>query len=449
MTPRGFPAGFLWGTATAAHQVEGGNYLNDWWQWEKVPGHIKNGDTSELACDHYRRFESDFDLLQSLHQNAHRFSLEWSRIEPKPGEFSSEAIEHYRRVLQALRDRGMEPVVTIHHFTNPGWLAAAGGWERPETAERFAAFADRVVDELHGLARYWVTINEPTVVAYQGYVRGEWPPGKEARGAGELIRAAARVLTTMMRGHWLAYERIKAKHAELQLGLAHHLRLFDPARAWMPLDRIVAMAFERIFNQTILKTLRTGRLALPLSRTYKSSGPRQSQDFLGLNYYTRELIRFNRRYGGELFGERVLPASAPRTDLNWEIYPQGLYRTLLSLAKDRLPILVTENGIADRDDSRRPEYLLSHLTEMLRAIERGAPVRGYFHWTGFDNFEWAEGYSARFGLIACDPKTQQRSLRPSARIYSEICRRNALPLTVEPPPARLHPEQAAGPSDLR
>ncbi|TMD64904.1 MAG: glycoside hydrolase family 1 protein [Chloroflexi bacterium] len=439
-----FPDGFLWGTATAAHQVEGGNHLNDWWAWEQEPGHIKNADRSDPACDHYRRFREDFDLLKSLHQNAHRFSLEWSRIEPRPGEFSASELRHYADVLQALRERGMEPVVTLHHFTNPTWIAGSGGWESRETAERFARYADRVVTELGSLARYWITINEPTVIAYQGYVKGEWPPGKRYD-----IDRVARVLANLVRAHWLAYERVKSRHPELQLGLAHHLRVFDPARPWVPLDRAVAAAFERVFNGTILKTLRRGELVFPLTRADRASGPRPSQDFIGVNYYTRELVKFNRHYRAELFGERVLPAGAPRSDLNWEIYPEGLHRTLRSLRGEGLPIFVTENGIADAKDAMRPAYLLAHLTSVQRAIADGAPVRGYFHWTSLDNFEWAEGYSAKFGLIACDPRTQERQLRPSAQLYAEICRSNRLPVSVEIPPAPPVDEEPAGRVDLR
>jgi beta-glucosidase len=432
-----FPENFLWGTATAAHQVEGGNHGNDWWAWEQVPGHIKNGDTSDRACEHYERFARDFDLLRSLHQNAHRFSLEWSRIEPAPGEFSAEAIGHYRDVLRALRDRGMEPMVTLHHFTNPTWIAQAGGWDAPETSEYFARFAARVADELGSLARLWITINEPTVIAYQGYVRGDWPPGKRDLGA------AARVLVNLLRAHWLAYQRIKSRHPELQIGVAHHLRIFDPARPLMPQDRAVAAVFNRVFNETMLKSLRLGRLVFPLTRAARASGPRQSQDFIGVNYYTRELVKFNRRYRAELFGERTLPANAPRSDLSWELYPQGLYRILRSLAQERLPIYVTENGIADAQDAMRPEYLVTHISAMLRAIEAGSPVRGYFHWTCFDNFEWAEGYSAKFGLIRCDPVTQERRPRPSARLYAEICRVNGLPASGEPPPGFLERDEPA------
>ncbi len=439
-----FPKGFFWGTATAAHQVEGGNQANDWWAWEQIPGHIKNGDTSELACDHYRRFATDFDLLKSLDQNAHRLSLEWSRIEPRPGEFSAEALHHYREVLEALRARNIEPVVTMHHFTNPTWVADRGAWENPETADRFAAFAERVVDAYADLARYWVTINEPTVVAYQGYIRGEWPPGKRYE-----LRRVARVILTLLRAHWLAYERVKARHPDLQLGVAHHIRIFDPARGWMPQDRVVAALFDRIFNRTTLKSLEQGRAVFPVTWAGRGRGPRPSQDFIGLNYYTRDLVKFNRRYSSELFGERVVIPGAPRSDLGWEIYPDGLYRTLVSLRSQRLPILVTENGVADGRDAMRSEYLLSHLTAVRRAIDDGARVGGYFYWTSMDNFEWAEGYSAKFGLVACDPVTQQRTVRASARLYAEICRLNALPATVELPPAPPTREQAAGPADLR
>ena len=438
MTAGRFPETFLWGTATAAHQVEGGNHANDWWAWEQVPGHIKNNDRSDPACEHYERFAGDFDLLRSLHQNAHRLSLEWSRIEPAPGEFSPAALAHYRNVLQALRDRGMEPLVTLHHFTNPTWIADAGGWEAPQTAEYFARFAQRVVGEVGDLARYWITINEPTVIAYQGYIKGEWPPGKRDLGA------ATRVLVNLLRGHWLVYERIKSRQPEHQIGLAHHLRVFDPARPLLPQDRVVAAAFTRVFNETMLRSLRLGGLVFPLTRAGKASGPRHSQDFIGVNYYTRELVKFNHRYRAELFGERILPSGAARSDLSWELYPDGLYRTLLSLRREQIPIYVTENGIADRRDTMRPEFLLTHVDAMRRAIEAGAPVRGYFHWTCFDNFEWAEGYSAKFGLIACDPMTQERRVRASGRLYAEICRVNGLPVSVGPPPSHLDRDEPAG-----
>jgi len=204
----------------------------------------------------------------------------------------------------------------------------------------------------------------------------------------------------------------------------------------------------------MLRSLRKGRLVFPLTRNGLTqngspSGPPQSQDFIGLNYYTRELVKFDHRYGAELFGQRVLVEPALRSDLTWELYPEGLYRTLVALRREQLPIYVTENGIADRDDALRPEFLLTHVGAMHRAIQAGVPVRGYMHWTCFDNFEWAEGYSAKFGLIACDPVTQERRVRPSGRLYAEICRLNQVPASVELRPAAAQPAEPAGPTDLR
>ena len=241
MTPR-FPDGFLWGTATAAHQVEGGNHMNDWWEWEQVRSRIKDGSSSDPACDHYSRFRSDFDLLRRLHQNAHRLSVEWSRIEPEAGRFSQEAIEHYREVLEALRERGIQPMVTLHHYSNPLWIAREGGWLNPAIVEHFKTYVARVFSELGELADLWVTINEPTGIAYQGYVLGEWPPGQKDASL------AMRVLVNLLSAHWRAYEVIKEARPQAQVGLAHHLRIFDPARPLFPTDRLVAYAYDRVFN---------------------------------------------------------------------------------------------------------------------------------------------------------------------------------------------------------
>jgi len=282
--------------------------------------------------------------------------------------------------------------------------------------------------ELGDLARFWITINEPTVIAYQSYLKGEWPPGRRS------LAAAGRVLGNLIRGHWLAFEQIKAHASGSQVGLAHHVRLFDPDRPWAPLDRVVAVLYHRLFNQGVLHALERGRLTW-FQRRFNgdASGPRPSQDFLGLNYYTRDRLRFSPKDRAEFFATRVVPAGAPRSDLGWEIYPQGMYRTLMGLASARRPLYITENGIADSDDRLRPGFLVDHLRAALRAIDHGAPVRGYFYWTCFDNFEWAEGYTAKFGLMDRD-----RRLRPSGRLYAEICRTGTVPAS-EPPPSAPPP----------
>jgi len=220
-----FPDGFLWGAATAAHQVEGGNANNDWWAWEQTPGHIKHGDKSTIACDWWRgeRYRGDFDLAQSFHQNAHRLSVEWSRIEPREGEWNADAFAFYRRVLSALLERGMTPLVTLHHFTNPLWLRAQGAWETEAVVPLFGRFATRVAQELGDLCDFWITFNEPMVYTYTGYVNAKWPPGKSDFGL------AMRVLTNVLRGHAVAYHAIHRVQPHARVGLAHNILAFKPA----------------------------------------------------------------------------------------------------------------------------------------------------------------------------------------------------------------------------
>lgn len=431
-----FPPDFMWGTATAAHQVEGGNHGNDWWEWEQQ-GRIANGQSSDPACDHYRRFETDFDLLAGLHQNAHRLSIEWSRIEPVPGKFSTAALDHYRAVLGSLHARHMTPMVTLYHYSLPAWLARQGGWENPQTPELFARFSAEAVDALGDLVPLWCTLNEPTGAVYQGYILGAWPPGKRDFALGTTV------LYHLLRGHWLAFERIKARRPESQVGLAHHLRIFDPHRAWHPADRAVAAVYQYVFNGTMLRSLRRGRPAFPLDRVGRSHGPGRSQDYFGLNYYTRNLVRFNPRARPELYGELHTRAGAQVSDQGLEIYPHGLYRWLRRLQRERLPIVITENGVADASDALRPAFLVDHLRATLRAIDEGVPVKGYFHWTCFDNFEWTDGYRLKFGLAACDLATQERRLRPSGRLFARICETGRLPTDAAQPASLLTPPDSA------
>jgi beta-glucosidase len=432
-----FPPDFLWGTATAAHQVEGGNHLNDWWDWEQGPGRIRDGQSSDPACDHYHRFEADFDVLAGLHQNAHRLSIEWSRIEPRPGEFSATELQHYRQVLGALHARHMTPMVTLFHYTLPQWLARQGGWENPQTPDLFARFCDRAAEALGDLTPFWCTLNEPTGAVYQGYILGAWPPGERDFNRGVVV------LSHLLRAHWLAYERLKARWPQAQVGLAHHLRIFDPLRPWHPADRAIAALYQRTFNGTLLRSLRNGRPAFPLNRVGHAHGPARSQDYLGLNYYTRNLVRFNPRARLELYGELMVRRGAPRSDQGFEIYPHGLYRWLRQLKAERLPVYITENGVADAADRLRPRFLVEHLQAALRGLNADVPLRGYFHWSCFDNFEWADGYSLKFGLASCDLKTQERRLRRSGTLYGEICRTGRLPTAAavpawpSPPPEPL------------
>ena len=430
-----FPPGFLWGTATSAHQVEGNNTNNDWWAWEQQPGRIAHGHRSGLACDWWRETEADFDRMAALHQNAHRLSVEWSRLEPQPGRWDDRALARYRQMLAGLRARGITPMVTLHHFTFPLWVAARGGWLWPELPEALARLARHVAEGLGDLVKLWCTLNEPMVAVMLGYVTGRFPPG----GGG--LRRARSAAANSLRAHAAAYEALHAAQPDARVGLAAHLHPFDPARPASLLDRAIARLTDRLYNWAYLEALRDGVLRLG-GRVHvpEAAG---TLDFLGVNYYSRHLIRFDLRCPGTLFGRRLHTPGAALSDGGYgEVYPLGLRRVLLRVRPYGLPVYVTENGLPDADDDLRPAFLLGHLRALWQAVRLGCDVRGYFHWTLVDNFEWADGWTLRFGLIALDPATQVRTPRPSSVLYGEICRRNAVP---DPGAAGTPTAAAAGP----
>jgi beta-glucosidase len=415
-----FPEDFRWGVATAAHQVEGNNDNNDWWTWEQQLGHVAREDASGLACDWWANAEADFDRAAALGTNALRLSVEWSRVEPQPGTFDREALARYREMLTGLRGRGIEPMVTLHHFTNPRWLADRGAWEEDETADLFARFVKRVVETLGEVCDLWCTINEPNVYAYQGYQAGVWPPGRSEPGT------ALTVVRNLLRAHAAAYRTIHEIQPHARVGLAHNMMIFDPFDPNSPLDRLVTSAVDHAYNRAILASLRRGLWALPLG-----FGPalklRHTLDWIGLNYYTRQLVAFDRTRSDTFFSRRFHAEEATMMDGAYgEFYPAGIMRSLERLAQLDLPIYITENGIPDADDDQRPRHLLSHLHRVWHAIQRCYPIMGYYHWTLVDNFEWAKGWTLRFGLIELDPETQARTPRRSAELYANLIRANAI-----------------------
>jgi beta-glucosidase len=415
-----FPKHFLWGTAAAAHQVEGNNH-NSWTEWEKLPGKIVDGSRSGAACDHYRRYEKDFDDLKRLNHNTYRLSVEWSRLEPEPGKWNGRELDHYRSVLAALAKRGIEPMVTLHHFTNPVWFERMGAFEHDESPEIFARFAAKAAEELGRGVRLWCTINEPVVYAYEGYLSGIWPPGQSDFGL------AVQVLRRLLRAHVLAYESLhRLLGPTVSVGIAKHFRIFDPFRPGHPGDRLAARINDFAFNKAFLIALSRGVLYPPLGARKRVRRYENTLDFIGVNYYTREMVRFDRRRGGAMFSELLTKPGAPRNSLGWEIYPVGLFRILSYCSRFGLPIYVTENGTTAADDAARREFIAAHLEAVHRAIRSGADVRGYYYWSNLDNFEWAEGYTARFGLIDVNYKTQNRTIRESGRFLAEVARRNAL-----------------------
>ena len=422
MSDASFPPGFLWGSATSAHQVEGNNVHSDWWAWEQA-GRVK--ESSGLACDHYRRFAADFDLAAELGHTAHRLSIEWSRIEPAEGRFDEEALAHYRAVLEALRQRRLEPIVTLHHFTTPQWLGRTGGWLNPRVVDRFGRYVERVAATLGGLARYWVTINEPTVYVYMHYLMGEGPPG--ARD----FRQALKVTEHLIRAHAAGYQRLHQADPAARVSIADYLPVFVPCRPWWPLDRLAVALTDRFFNAALLDTLMEGRWRVPGLPSWHIPEARGTLDYLGLNFYRRSFVRARLQPGQWWSSSCDLKHHARQIReltswMGWEVHPESFFLTLSRWAKLGLPILVTENGTCMADDARRWAFIADHLQALARAVNEGARVIGYCYWSLLDNFEWAHGFAPRFGLIEVDYATQQRRIRESARRYAEVCRTNRL-----------------------
>ena len=412
-----FPRGFLWGCATASHQVEGQNKNNNWWAWEQRPGRIMHGQKSGLACDWWGgRWREDFDRAVETHQNAHRLSVEWSRVQPAPDRWDEAALDNYREMLQGLVERNLTPMVTLHHFSDPLWLSERGGWEAPEVADLFNRYVEKTVEALGEYVNLWVTINEPNVLLASGYFLGVFPPGKQDFGL------ALKVAENLTRAHAMAYQTIHRLQVQARVGIALNYRSFTPAQAWSPLDRWTAGMQGLLFNEMFPGAFQTGRLRSPawFKRIPQAKG---TQDFLGINYYSRDLIAFNLLKPGDLFARRFYPATDELSSTGFIAnVPEGMFEALKWGQKFNLPILITENGVEDAEDKLRPRYLIQHLHQVWRAVNFNFPIKGYFHWTLVDNFEWERGWTQRFGLWELDVDTQSRRKRPSAELYAEICR---------------------------
>ena len=423
-----FPSGFLWGTASSSHQCEGGNVNNQWYRWEQQ-GHILTGEASGIADNWWENAERDFNLAEQMENNALRLSLEWSRIEPAEGRWDSAALDRYREMLTNLRRRHLKPIVTLHHFTEPLWFADRGGFADEANIRFFVRYATYAVQTLKDLCDFWVTINEPNVYAAQGYVIGSSPPGER-----DIIRAS-QVLCNLVQAHVQAFYAIRRLQPEGQIGYCLHYRLFDPANRLSPLDSSAAGLQDTFFNWAVLKAMETGKFTFPLNMLLAPVVRAEAaRDYHGVNYYTREMVRFDPALPAELFGRRFVRPGAicndPGLDNNFgEIYPRGIYRILKTVyrrTRGNKPLYITENGFSDAADNRRPRAILEHLAMVHRAIREGIPVRGYLHWSLVDNFEWNNGWGVRFGVIEVDQQTQRRIPRPSASMYGEICRANAI-----------------------
>lgn len=410
----GFPEDFFWGSATAAHQVEGNNKWNDWWRWEQSGG---GEEPSGEACNHYNRYREDFDLIWMLQQNAHRFSIEWSRIEPQEGDFNEEAIQHYKDVVTALEERNMEPFLTLHHFTNPAWFADKGGWANEENLEYFYRFVERISEELDDV-KYWITINEPAVYCFS-YLTDTWPTGN---GIADCFKVGGNLL----RAHAKARRILLDDGSDRKVGLAKNIQIMEADnRIYKPFAKLG----DWFWNGAMLNSLEDGEIKFPFGSDSLEGSP-PVLDFIGVNYYTRALLStgllkavLSLGLGGtgpNQVMEEAIGEGRETTKMGYEVYPEGLRKAVEKASEIGVPIYITENGISTDNDNQRQEYIKSHLKKIAEAIEDGLDVRGYFYWSTIDNFEWHEGFRQRFGLIDVDYETQERKVRESARVYQRI-----------------------------
>jgi beta-glucosidase len=400
-----FPQNFFWGAATSAYQVEGNNVNSDWWEWERKIG-LK--ETSGLACRHYDLYQEDFDLAKLLNHNAHRLSVEWSRIEPEEGGFLEKEIERYRDVILSLRTRNLEPIVTLHHFTNPLWFAKLGGWQNKRAHNYFLRYVAKIVEALSDKVNFWITINEPLVYVYHGYILGVWPPQEKS------FLKASSVKKNLIVAHTEAYSLIHSIYKKRNLShplvsIAQNMQAFSPCSNVLK-NKLAVYLRNKFFNfEFIERTIRY-------------------LDFIGVNYYARSLVDVQGWSFKNLMLDMCSKNHKPlkKNSLGWDIYPQGLYNLLLRLKKYNLPVFILENGICTEDDDLRWDFISEHLKNLHFAMQKGVKLLGYIYWSLLDNFEWDKGFGPRFGLIGVDYNTYKRTIRESAKKFSLVCKTGTL-----------------------
>ncbi len=420
--PWRFGKDFLWGSATSSHQVEGNCDNNNWFRFESAVDkdgkpRILNVQKAGIACDHWNRYKEDIQLMKKLSLNAFRFSVEWSKIEPKQGQFDEAALDHYEKVVDELLANGIEPMLTLHHFTDPIWFEEQGAFLQEDSPEVFGRFVERVVKRLGPKVKLWCTINEPSAYSFNGYYVGQFPPAQNN------LQNAATVQKNLLRAHTAAYSCIKKYQPEARVGLVVVMMIYEPPNRWNLLDVVFSRILRRNLGDSHFTYLVDGKYKFSIpgaaSVSY-TSDIKDTFDFVGVNYYMRFHFKLSPFGKHKLDIVNKLPPERV-TDMGWEIYPEGLYRVLKQVAGyTSKPIYITENGIADDSDTKRARYIEDHLLVVNKAKSEGINIRGYFYWSLMDNFEWAWGFERRFGLYHVDYATQKRTLREGSRRYPEI-----------------------------
>lgn len=393
--PRKFPQGFQWGSATAPFQVEGdsGVRKTDWDTFNKKKKIFSSGEGPNWWVQ--GNAEKDFQTMKGLGLNAQRLGFEWGRIEPEQGKINQEAIRRYREMIDFLKDKNMTPMVTLSHFTLPEWMAKQGGWANKNIREAFRRYSEIVADNFPDVP-YWITINESNVQAVVGYLAGAWPPEKKGR----VISYFASVAPNMIAAHDLAGNELTRQTGTGKVGIANSVLWLEPENKDSILDKLTKKVIDSVYNYKFLK------------------GTIENSDFNGLNYYSGNWVRY---------GIPTNHKEDPKSDIGLSIVP-GFFLEALQYAHRvfKKPIIITENGIADKEDKMRAFYILTHLIALQEAVRRGVDVRGYYHWSTVDILEWEKGFGPRFGLIANDPRSGERALRQSAQLYGEIAKSNEI-----------------------
>ncbi len=400
---------FLWGVATSAFQLEGSPYA-DWSTWDSI------FELNPKVTNHYELYKEDIKLIKNLGVNAYRFSIEWSRIQPAENYWNKEVVQHYQKIIDLLRENNITPMVTIHHFTHPIWFITKYPWHKRKSIEKFTEYVEKLIENIKGVD-YWITFNEPYLLILGGYLEGCIPPGYRDLNLG------MKALKNILISHSNIYDLLHLINKNSMVSIAHNMAVFAPWCRWNPFDRVLSKVAKRFYNHSIIDGFLEGKITLPIPfrKGIEIEVPIKGKiDFFGINYYTRVHMRFNpfRKLFIE-FRHRDIDGHG-LTDMGWEIYPRGLKKVLKYASRLNVPLIITENGIATRDDNIKIKYIKSHIDVIENAIAQGMDVRGYFYWSLIDNYEWLHGLDARFGLYRVDFKTFKRIPTKAAYFYSYL-----------------------------
>lgn len=438
-----FPKDFLWGTATASYQIEGSPLADGagpsiWHRFSHTPGTTHEGDTGDVACDHYHRYKEDVAMMKEIGIKAYRFSIAWPRIFPKgKGRLNVKGMDFYDRLVDRLLDANITPFITLYHWDLPAALQDEGGWMNRDIADWFADYADYVFQKLGDRVKHWITLNEPWVTAFVGHLFGTHAPGMKD------VYAAFEVVHNQLRAHSKAVDAFRDESLEGKIGITLSNHSQSPVSR-NEADVMAAQIAHELMNYPLfLNPIFKGEYPqhlITVSKNYLPVGYKRDMDeikkpidFVGINYYSGGLVKSDSKAP---FGIKMLERGLEKTDMGWEIYPQGLYEILTGVQNTYNPkeVFITENGAAFKDsvvvgevhDQKRIEYLKAHFKQAHRALTDGVKLKGYFVWSLMDNYEWAEGYSKRFGIVYIDYKTQKRIVKDSAKWYSNVILKNAM-----------------------